>query len=169
MGLLAGTIQGQPGQLGEKRGSGVAGCFHWITRLTPCLHAAIVNDLHAQLADHQQLAVVDADVDLGRRTFTMHDDRHAKLLRELSAGRKMVGMGVGVDDVAQTQGVTGGQSKIAVDLTHLGIDHRGGAGVGATDQVGLAAAGCDLLKNHLESPRVCVTGKAIRTWPSRPA
>ena len=60
----------------------------------------------------------------------------------------MIGVGVGVDDEADAQAVARRQAEVAVDLARLGIDQRAGAGVGAADQVRLAAAGGDLLEDH---------------------
>ena len=57
-------------------------------------------------------------------------------------------MGVAVDQEADRQPVLRGPRQGAVGLADLGIDQRGLAGVGAAQQVTLAATSGDLLEEH---------------------
>ena len=54
--------------------------------------------------------------------------------------REVIGVRVGVDQVTDAQAVARGEAQIAVDLADLRIDQRGRAGVGAAEEIRLAAA-----------------------------
>ena len=114
--------------------------------------AGRVQHLQAQLAEDDRLAVVDAHRDPGRRAGAVHHGHRAELLGEPARRREVVGVGVGVDDEADAQAVARRQREVAIDLAHLGIDQRAGAGVGAADEVRLAAPGGDLLEDHSRPP-----------------
>ena len=70
----------------------------------------------------------------------MHDHGHAQLARELPCGGEMVGVGMSVDEITETQAVACGQGHVAVDLAERGIDEHRRAGFLATHKVGAAAA-----------------------------
>jgi hypothetical protein len=84
-----------------------------------------VDRLQAQLSDNDHLAIADPHVHKRRRTRLLHHHGHAKLPRELPGRREMVCVGVGVDQVADTQAVTGSERKVVVDLADFRIDQRG--------------------------------------------
>ena len=115
--------------------------------------AGRVQHLQAQLAEDDRLAVVDAHRDPRRRAGAVHHGHRAELSGEPARRREVIGVGVGVDDEADAQAIARGQAKVAIDLAHLGVDQRAGAGVGAADQVRLAASGGDLLEDHSRPPR----------------
>lgn len=80
--------------------------------------------------------------------------------------REMIGMGVGVDEMADAQAVTGGQGEIAVDLAECRVDPGRGAGLLAADQAGTAPAGCHGFRNHRASRAVCFSiGRHRRIFP----
>ena len=93
------------------------------------------------VADDQHVAVVEAHVGIGRHAVTMHHRGDAEALLDLARGREMIGVGVGVDDVAQPQALARQQPDIAVDLAQRRVDQHGGAFAGTAEQIGLAAAG----------------------------
>ena len=78
-----------------------------------------------------------------------------------------------VDDVMNPQAVAHRRDLIAIDLVDLGIDQRRGTSFLAADQIGLAAAGRDLLEDHAcprsaDVPRVCPdSGDSYSPWQSR--
>jgi hypothetical protein len=105
-----------------------------------------VDRLQAQLSD---MIISPSPIRMstkGAGTRSVHHHRHASLPRELPGRREMVGVGVGVDQVADAQAVTGGERNIVVDLADFRIDQRRTAatGLAAADQVRLAAASGDL-------------------------
>jgi hypothetical protein len=102
--------------------------------------------LQPQLPQHDHLAVADPQVHKRRGTLAVHDHGHGELSRELAGRRKMVGVRVRIDQVADTQAVARGERYVVIDLADFRIDQRGRAGVGAADEVGLTAAGRDLLE-----------------------
>jgi len=107
-----------------------------------------VQHAQAQLADDEHLAVIDLHIDPRGRGGAVHHRRRLEAARQLARGREMIGVGVRVDDEAHAQTLARGEGQVAIDLADLGIDQRGGAGVAAAHQVGLAAAGRDLLEDH---------------------
>ena len=72
----------------------------------------------------------------------------SSFLAELARGREVICMGMRVDDVMDPHAVAHRRDLIAVDLVNLGIDQRRGTSFLAADQIGLAAAGRDLLEDH---------------------
>ena len=114
--------------------------------------ARCVDDLQAELADHQHVAVFDADIYLGRRAVAMHDHRYTKPFGQLLAGGKMIGVGMGVDHIFNVKGIARRQRKVVVELAGFGIDDRRSAGFGTADQVGLTTAGGYLFKDHSRVP-----------------
>ena len=110
--------------------------------------AGRVQRLDADVADDQHVAVVEAHVGIRRHAVAMHHRRDAEALLDLARGREMVGMGVGVDDVAQPQPFAREQPDIAVELAQRRVDQHGGAFAGTAEQIGLAAAGGDLVEDH---------------------
>ena len=114
--------------------------------------AGRVQHLQAQLAEDDRLAVVDAHRDPGGRAGAVHHRHRAEPLGEATRRREVIGVGVGVDDEADAQAVARRQAEVAIDLAHLGIDQRAGAGVGAADQVRLASSRGDLLEDHSRPP-----------------
>src|SRR3569623_1625144 len=113
------------------------------------------------LAHVEDAEIVGLPRDVARE-IGPRDDRHragmvlhrhlAVRLGELARRGEVVGMGLGVDHVADVQPVARGQRAVAVDLADLGIDQRRAQRVGATDQIGLAPAGGYLLEDHRRSP-----------------
>ncbi len=104
--------------------------------------------LDAHATDAQYLAIRQPKVGIGCRTETVHDHRHAQPLAHFPAGRKVVGVGVGIDEVAYAQAIARRHAQIVIDLRQGGIDHHGRVALAAAQDVGLAAAGGYLLENH---------------------
>jgi hypothetical protein len=100
------------------------------------------------LAHREQVAVIEPEAGERRRALMVHHHRDAQCLAQLLRGRKMIGMGMGIDDVMDAHARLGGQREIMVDLTDFGIDQRGNARIRAADEIGLASARGDLLENH---------------------
>src|SRR4249919_1755450 len=80
-----------------------------------------------------------------------------------------------IDQVMDAQALASRQRQVAVDQTDLGIDQRRGAAICATNEVRPAAAGAQLLKDHLDlaireppepSPRRGDLNTADRSGPS---
>ena len=78
-----------------------------------------VDDLQAQVADREHVAVVDAQRRVRRRGERVHDDGHVEPRRELVRGREVIGMRVRVDEITNAQPVAGSAREIAVDLPQL--------------------------------------------------
>ncbi len=125
-----------------------------------------------QLSHGQHLAVVEAHVHERRRARAMHHHRYGEPSRELPRPGEVVGMRVRVDQVPDPQAVPRRERDVAVDLAQLRIDQRARAGVGAADEVGLAAAGGDLLEDHCRvtpgEARATLTRRPDRHNPRRP-
>ena len=123
----------------------------------------------AQIADDEHVAIVKPHVGMGRGAEAVHDDGHAEDARQLPPGREMIGMSVGVDDVADMHPMPVGEPDIMIDLAQLRIDEHGGMCALAAHKIGLAPAGRDLLENHIahspspgaESDRECGAWQAV--------
>src|SRR5579862_4532946 len=83
----------------------------------------------------------------------MHHDRHVELARELPGCRKMVCMGVGVDQVSDPQTVSRGQGNVTIDLTELRINQCRGAALLAADEIRPASAAGHRLEDHWTGSR----------------
>ena len=116
---------------------------HRVTRVPRGVHRG-----QPQIADREDIAVVEPHVRKRRRAVAMHDDRDARRLAKVMRRGEMIRVCVRVDDVADPQPITGGVRVIAVELPDLRVDQDGGAGRLASDQVGLTATGRDLLEQH---------------------
>ena len=108
--------------------------------------------LHAHVADQQHVAIVEAEVDEGGRGAMAHHHLRVEGAGDLTRGGEMVGVGVGVDGVADREAVTRGKAAIALDGADLGIDHGGDVALVAADDVGAAAADFDGFKDHSSPP-----------------
>ncbi len=107
-----------------------------------------VQRLQAQASHHQQLAVIEAQIDERRRAQAMHRDRNVESARKLLCGGEMVGVRVRVDDVVDAQSIPRRQGEIAVDETELRIDEHGSAALRAPEQIGLATPGAEMFEDH---------------------
>ena len=110
-----------------------------------------VDRLHPDAADHEHVAVLQAQVRKGRRAVAEHHDGHAELPGDLVRRREMIGVRVRVDHVAKRQAAAREAAVVVIDLADLGIDQRGDARIGTADEIRLAAARCDLLEDHRRS------------------
>ena len=75
-----------------------------------CMHR-----LQPQLAGDQHVAIVQSQGGVGRGARLVHHHRRVEPAADLAAAGKMVGVGVGVDDVAQLQAVLADQAAVFVD------------------------------------------------------
>jgi len=107
-----------------------------------------VKGLQPQISHHQQIPVVELEIGIGRGTFAMGHDRRAQQPAELLRRGEMVGMGVGVDDIADAQSVLQRERAIPVDLADLRVDERARERLRTAQQIGLASACGDLLEDH---------------------
>src|SRR5579871_5468792 len=101
--------------------------------------------LDAQIAHQQQVAIVKSKIDKRRWTEMAHHHFGVKRLADFPRRRKMVGMGVSVDCIAQRQTMLAGKAAIALDGADLWIDHGANAAFGATDEIRSTAADLDCL------------------------
>ena len=62
-----------------------------------------IQDFGAQVAHNQRVAVLHPKVHEGSRAPLVHHHRYAELHGERVRGREMIGVGVGVEDVANAQ------------------------------------------------------------------
>ena len=108
-----------------------------------------MHDREPQLSDGEHLAVVEREIDERRRAEPMHRDRHVEAMRELLRRREVIGVRMRIDQVMDAQALASRQREVAVDQADLGIDQRRGAAICAADEVRPAAAGAQLLKDHL--------------------
>ena len=92
-----------------------------------------VDHLQPQAAENEHVAVVDAQRRVRGRAQHVHDDGHGEPCRELASRREVIGMRVGVDDVADLYPVARRAREITVDLPQLGIDEHARAGLGARE------------------------------------
>ena len=116
---------------------------HRIARVAGRVHRG-----QPQVADREDVAVVEPHIRERRRTVAMHDDRYAGRPAEVVRRREMVGVRMRVDHVTDPQSVTSRVRVIAVELADLRVDQDGCTGRLTADQVGLTATGCDLLEQH---------------------
>ena len=107
-----------------------------------------VDHPEAELADDQELPVVDPQVGEGRRGAPVHDDAGPELTGELAGGGEVVGMGMAVDHVADAEPLLHGERDVAVDQIERRIDDHPGARLLAAGDVGEAAPGTKLLEEH---------------------
>ena len=135
---VAGRQIGAPGGADEQRVAGQHAVGQHETDRVVGVPGGVQHP-QAQLADDDALAVVDAQVDERRRALAVHDHRHAELPRQALAAGEVIGVGVGVEHVVDAQPLARRQRQVAFDLAALRVDHDAGAGVGAADQVRLAA------------------------------
>src|SRR5262249_39435514 len=119
-----------------------------------------VEHLDPEVSDHQQLAIVDAQVGEGRRRAPVHDDAGAELAGELAGGGGVNGVGVAVDDVADAETLLDGECDVAVDQVERRIDDHPGARLLAAGDVGETPTGAELLEEH---------GGRYRLTSARPA
>jgi hypothetical protein len=106
----------------------------------------------AQVTDPQHVAVLHAQIRKWRRAVAMHHDRDAERFAQLVRRREMVGVGMSVDDVSQSESVASDPAPVPVDQSYLRIDEDGGAGFLAADEIGLAPTLRELLENHRAPP-----------------
>ena len=108
-----------------------------------------VQRLQPQLADDQHFAVVQPQVDKGRRAGAVHDHRHVQLARQLLGGREMVRMGMGVDQIADAQAIPRGQrADSGRSGSSSGSISAAAQDLLAADQIGAAAPGSHCFQNH---------------------
>src|SRR5438477_333919 len=116
--------------------------------------AGRVGDLDANAADAQLVAVAHFAVLEGDAGGAVHEDRRARELGEIAIARDVVGVRVGLDDVADRETLLRGQAQVLVDPVAAGIDDEGAPGLAAADQVGEAPRLFvqDLLEDHRSAP-----------------
>jgi hypothetical protein len=112
-----------------------------------------VQRLQPHPANPQNLAIGQAEIGIGRGRQRVCHHRCAQFQAQLLGRREMVGMGVGVQHIANAQALARRQAKIIVRLLQVGVDQHGGMAVAAAQKVRLASAGGDLLENHAASPK----------------
>ena len=81
--------------------------------------------LEPQLADDQHVPIVEPDVGERRWAQAVHDHRRAERLAQLAAPREVVGMGVGVDHIADMQAQLSDLLAELPDGIHTPIGERG--------------------------------------------
>ena len=104
--------------------------------------------MQAQLSDDDHLAITDPHVHKGRRTRSVHHHRLTQLPRELPGRREMIGVSMSVDQVADTQTVSGSERNVVVNLADFRIDQRRRASLAAADKIGLTSTCCNLFEDH---------------------
>src|ERR1700685_1957493 len=100
------------------------------------------------LADEQHLTVIQPQDQEWRGAPAVHLNRYAQSPRELLGRRKMVGMGMSVDQVLNTQALTCSHRCVVIDQGDFRIDEHRHATLRTADQVGLAAAGAEPFEYH---------------------
>lgn len=151
---IAGGEVGPPGSTHEKgvsgedmvvddqagRVRGVAGCRH---------------GLDAEVADDQQIAIIEADIHKGRRRQVAHHHLRVQRLADLARRGEVICMRVRVDRVADGEAMFRGEAAIALDGADFRVDNSGNVRFGASEQVGAAAADFDGFEDHaLPLPRL---------------
>jgi hypothetical protein len=105
-----------------------------------------VEDAHAHSAHDQELAIVDTHVGGRRRCEPVRDDPSTELAGQLSRRGEVVGVGVGVDDVADAETLLTRERHVAVERVEGWIDDRPDTGGFAAHDVGETAA-----RSHLSN------------------
>ena len=110
----------------------VTGCVYYLERL---------------LAEMNLFAVLDSDIDIRGIGGAMHNDLDTVALTHELAGRVVIRVGMGIDDIEHLGAEEFDQAGVVVGLVDLWVDDDTKFVLGAAEHVGEAAAGTNLFKD----------------------
>jgi hypothetical protein len=107
-----------------------------------------MNYVDSQLTEYDGFAVSQSQVDKRRRVRVVHGDRYIEPVRQLASCGEVVGVGVCIDCITDTQSVARGEREVAIDLTELRVNQCGCAALCAADEIRPATTRGYLLEQH---------------------
>src|SRR4029077_8604260 len=104
---------------------------------------------HLEVADAEDLAVVNVNLDVRRGRKMMHRDRRSGQLCELECAAAMVDVSVRIDDQIELQSAVGEDGEVTLDLIAERIDPSFSAVALRHAEIGFAFAVIEFLEEHV--------------------